>query len=408
MSHLLQTLYYLSAYTYLPTSALLLISKNPKVMYRVLDSAEINGLIKQSRICEYIKHSPRYTTYYSITKQGLEYLKSSKINLNDASWIEIVSSKDYHKDVFRDSSDKIKKLTKNAISLLLNIINIPTIYSSTLVSNNSENLTQPLSLQTLNQSTQNSDKIQYLIQPLYNQEFSTILTQQFNYTPSELVKSTLIEARHNAKEYRSGRYAGILETPQQSFLIYPGSKLGTQGTKWTLQNEHNAIHYYTKTKSQFNNLPPGIQYGIMFVDNSRMFNNLFLDKWQLRGGQIGFGLDCESFAIFPITRFGAENFYHYITNDINRINNIMLASCLESGYVENKGRWKNYFPLYNPATNKYVYLGSIIDNVKMCSAMEIQKTQLKSPIELIGYEWQEEYYTPHLDISEFIFIPKDL
>lgn len=206
------------------------------------------------------------------------------------------------------------------------------------------------------------------------------------------VKTALVQLMGDPTPFYAGRYTGILESPLRSVLIYVGNKEGMAWSKTALKPEVLAYRAFVNRVSGVNTVEVGDTQGILFVENAKMFADIYLDKAGCRrGGPFAAGF--RSFIIFPISRIGLEQLEQYMYTDLKEYEQELADAAVRSGlYTENKdaSRCGGLFPLKNQRGTP-MYIGTFLNTVTLSKLRRIAKTP-GADVGIICYEWQIDYY----------------
>ena len=124
------------------------------------------------------------------------------------------------------------------------------------------------------------------------------------YTNVYDIKKKMVEKFGIRSEVQGGRCCGIIEAPLKSAIFYMGVKIGITWSEWTIKRDIELFRNYLKAFGQYHNVTTGEYHAVIFVDNARMFEDLYKDKKEKnqKGSYIGKGF--HSFTAFPMSYQG--------------------------------------------------------------------------------------------------------
>ena len=385
-----QILYYLYHYQALSTTSMFVLGKNPKHVYRCLKQLEDDKYIKQSQLREAKGRYACSTNYYTLTSKGVQCFRdliTKDTDSNSKDPYLIIT--DYERPEFRDTAAKAQYISSNGISLIANQLGIvvpqiiPSVKKSDINSLEESNTEDALI---------SSELISYEVYP-YTARNSKEKTEnkQVYYTPYKAVKETLYSLNDQRQEYKAGRYAGVIESPNKTALIYMGSKLGFRWNSWQIKYEKSACHVFHSHKGHYTNLEAGKINAILFITGPKMFRDIYYDKAGLRSPEVVLGQTFASFVVLPQTYDGIRALENYLISNDSEERAEIISYATASGYSPNTGPDSALFPLINAAGER-VYIGTVLDLPTVTRARNRQLLG-KFPVEVICTAWQESYYS---------------
>lgn len=217
------------------------------------------------------------------------------------------------------------------------------------------------------------------------------------------VKRKLKGEFSNQTDYIGSRISGIIQSPLKSANVYVGNKRGFNWGTVNLAKDIEALRIYCDHFGTYDNLRIGDYHGIMLVESSKSFEDLYFDtKKKNRKEKKKFGDGYQTMAVFPISNTGVHQLHEYMELNVKVFEEELARAYVENGACEyNQKGSKDVFPLVMSDGTK-VTLCPYIDAVK-CRKIE-SSIHPREKFAIICYEWQSDYYSRIFPNANYIYI----
>ena len=385
------------------TRAFLLAASDKQTSYRALQKGMAQGYVKEFSFAQKVSGRTFRSGYFGITERGLQYLMESDV---EAAGVELFG-KDFMRKRIAESG-RSPSLQSDKLARYLSVSG--TAFLASLMGYATNPLTPAAGSKRLKQDSKeymdtvdevNAIDSRFAAESMEGHSESAGNGRQSFWNAYE-VKEILAGDSGQYSAFHAGRFTGILESNEKSVLVYVGAKGGMSWSKVATKPEFKAHHVYSAKYSKLKNLPGGENHGIMFVQNARLFANLYLDAAGKRKEDL-FADRFNSFAIFPVDIHGVANALEYMEIESSDYERQFTEAAIQSGiYEANISGFASLFPLKN-GNGVPMAIGVFIDAVKLNRLRSIY-VKTNSAYGIICYPWQIDYYQRVIPEAVFMTI----
>lgn len=429
----IKLLYFVTALGYVSRKALTPVAGNPAALSRGVDFLLSHHYIKEATATETIHGGPnRSVVYYQPTQLGINYLASQAERLPaEAQWVHALSAQTKQRRLTKDSRisgrermARYLQISASASFAAVAGCNIKSIALKRLDSDETQTAAtgggerrtcEAGGGNTVKGKTceaegceagdndtakpQGTDLLSVIREITYH---DTDLEQKGNgtimnpgadvlYIDAYQVKDRLRKQGVSMPVLRVGRYAGIVESPLKSVLLYVGTRRGMGWSNQAVGSDAQAYQAYNDLVSRHHSTRRGEWHGALLVENAKMFEDIYQDKMGKRGKGEVFAKGFLSMQVFPMTREGALLFEKYLTVDTSELQAEFVEAAVASGfYQKNLDGDSRQFPLVN-FEGVRMAVGLFIDAVQIRKLVKIHERD-KKPMGIVCYAWQQDYY----------------
>ena len=320
-------LYALVCFTYINRQATLTMCENPVYGYRIITDLIKKGCVKEMTRRIKVKGRPRQFTCLRITAKGLAYLRDFGVKDDDLYDIECGKNRDEEtgwtrylpahidineKGISYSSIDLYHHLgqsTATMVSLMAGAAVLPLTYERGDTGESSED-----SWGYLGEGIESGDKVSNELNPgektfaedieelIQNAMTAASPEQKLNgyvfnsqsdliFYNTRIIKDCLSSTNDKKAllNYRASRFAGILQSPLKSVIMYTGRKGGMSWAKWIVNKENLTYRAFTVHHSKYGNKDAGVKRGVLLVESPHMLDNIYNDRHGFRKKNERFG-----------------------------------------------------------------------------------------------------------------------
>lgn len=366
-----------------PRNVLLVMDKNEKVMYRLLNELESEGYIRTRNVLVTIRGSVHSRTYYVIAKAGIEYLSSECADIYPCVADYISSTR------FRPSITGRVTVTANMRNRIVKMATASVLmYEAGITA-------APIAV--------GSD-------PDLDGSWMAHLLQQWKpdknaprFYNSREVKT--VRAGVGVKTVKDGstdRYVGILLGTHNRALVYSPLNEGLGWKSGRVASEMQTLHSFCGILGAKQN---GAN-GIILVPNAREFRRLYDDEQELRGTDVKnrLGRGADHLWVVPVRSCGVEQLRHIAHDNLCSMESVVLRSAVEGKLLlENNDGDRSLFPLRDESGRLFAY-GVDLDIRKMQQLQYYQQREPTTELGIICHRWQTIYYNQIFNHCRYLIL----
>ena len=351
--------------------------------------------------------SRRLITVYLITKTGINYLIETK---QDNRIFNIIENLDQY-NIWSDSethSNIIIRVINESIAMILckkAEIQIPykTMFERKILEDEETSTTSVLGQQILKYI---NDTI-WETDCCFNKKKSKASINSDNDTEqdkeTEIIyygKKEIIENANNKNTSASirqiihGRMLGILDSTEKTSLLYVANPFYMKWDDFSVESEYAIIRMWKTFRSQIRQelkTQTG-QCGIIIVENTRDFQNVYFNRYFKRQTSGDFGGMLDHLYVVPNSIEGAKQLRWIMSSVDQEEINRLTENAVETGlFNRNDEPTKKEFQLRNNEGNE-VAIGFLMDGKTMSVIEKIAKARSDKTFYVLCFEWQRKYY----------------
>lgn len=387
-------LYRLLRYTCISRNYIVASSESEWTAYRNIKRGLARKHIRENTVTEKFGYTSYKVTYYALTDEGVRYLADLNTELpNEGMWVKKLNLPRERFKIIGAATNSTKLYRYVAVSgsaVMASMIKAktnPLFVTDTDIIENLDNISDnhlsKIISDTFSEMKGNGQK--------FSDYLKTDIDEKYFWNVYEIKSQLIQDDPTKSKEYSIGRYTGILESRCKSVLTYVGHKAGMAWSEKATKQERYSHHLYDVLHSRYKQLDKAEEHAVMFVENERMFADLYTDKKEKRRGR-PFAENFDSFIIIPTNKNGISNLDLYMSINREEYENEIIHSAIDSGiYRANLYGAVKYFPL-TTQNGIPVYLGLFIDAVCLNELIKITSQLSIIDYYILCYEWQAYYY----------------